>query len=109
VVPHRKYYALNARRTELQRSGKLGHRLASTMDSLIDERGMVLRLRLRQAGQLLTGARLFGQDGQPVQLGSPYCTDEATGEFRRTASTGYPYYPRSLRTLPPILDLWLPA
>jgi PadR family transcriptional regulator PadR len=38
--PHRKYYALNvAGRTELQRSGKVWHDFASTMDDLLRERG----------------------------------------------------------------------
>ena len=37
--PHRKYYALNAAgRTELQRSGKVWHGFASTMDDLLRER-----------------------------------------------------------------------
>ena len=38
--PHRKYYALNAAgRAELQRSGKIWHGFASTMDDLLRERG----------------------------------------------------------------------
>src|SRR4051794_125411 len=37
--PHRKYYALNpAGRAELQRSGKVWHGFASTMDDLLRER-----------------------------------------------------------------------
>jgi PadR family transcriptional regulator, regulatory protein PadR len=37
--PHRKYYALNAAgRAELQRSGKIWHGFASTMNDLLDER-----------------------------------------------------------------------
>ena len=37
--PHRKYYALNAAgRAELQRSGKVWHGFASTMDDLLRER-----------------------------------------------------------------------
>jgi PadR family transcriptional regulator PadR len=37
--PHRKYYGLNAAgRAELQRSGKLWHGFASTMDDLLRER-----------------------------------------------------------------------
>jgi PadR family transcriptional regulator PadR len=40
--PHRKYYALNAAgRAELQRSGKIWHGFASTMDDLVGERGTV--------------------------------------------------------------------
>ena len=38
--PHRKYYGLNtAGRAELQRSGKIWHSFASTMDDLLRERG----------------------------------------------------------------------
>ncbi len=37
--PHRKYYALNpAGRAELQRSGKIWHEFASTMDDLLRDR-----------------------------------------------------------------------
>ena len=37
--PHRKYYSLNAAgRDELQRSGKIWHGFASTMDDLLGER-----------------------------------------------------------------------
>jgi PadR family transcriptional regulator PadR len=40
--PHRKYYALNdAGRDELKRSGAVWKEFASTMDTLLDERGMV--------------------------------------------------------------------
>ncbi|MBM0233650.1 PadR family transcriptional regulator [Micromonospora sp. STR1_7] len=39
--PHRKYYALNAAgRDQLTRSGKLWRSFATTMDSLLDDRGM---------------------------------------------------------------------
>jgi PadR family transcriptional regulator PadR len=38
--PHRKYYALNAAgRAELQRSGKIWHEFATTMDDLLRDRG----------------------------------------------------------------------
>ena len=38
--PHRKYYALNAAgRAELERSGKVWHDFASTMNELLDIRG----------------------------------------------------------------------
>jgi PadR family transcriptional regulator PadR len=38
--PHRKYYGLNAAgRAELDRSGKVWHGFASTMDDLLGERG----------------------------------------------------------------------
>ena len=40
--PHRKYYGLNATgRDQLQRSGKVWRTFASTMDSLLADRGMV--------------------------------------------------------------------
>jgi PadR family transcriptional regulator PadR len=39
--PHRKYYALTAGgRDQLQRSGKVWRAFASTMDALLDERGV---------------------------------------------------------------------
>jgi PadR family transcriptional regulator len=39
--PHRKYYALTAAgRDQLHRSGKVWRSFASTMDSLLDERGV---------------------------------------------------------------------
>jgi len=39
--PHRKYYSLNsAGRDELARSGKLWRSFATTMDQLVDDRGM---------------------------------------------------------------------
>jgi PadR family transcriptional regulator PadR len=39
--PHRKYYALNgAGRDQLNRSGKVWRSFASTMDTLLDDRGM---------------------------------------------------------------------
>lgn len=40
--PHRKYYGLNAAgRDQLQRSGKVWRTFASTMDTLLTDRGMV--------------------------------------------------------------------
>ncbi|MEU6073144.1 PadR family transcriptional regulator [Micromonospora sp. NPDC047074] len=39
--PHRKYYSLNAAgRDQLGRSGKLWRSFATTMDALLDDRGM---------------------------------------------------------------------
>lgn len=39
--PHRKYYSLNAAgRDQLNRSGKVWRGFASTMDALLDDRGM---------------------------------------------------------------------
>jgi hypothetical protein len=46
-----------------------------------------------QQGRLVNGARLFDQDGQPIQLGSGYCYDDSTGESRHTQNMGYPYCP----------------
>jgi hypothetical protein len=47
-----------------------------------------------QGGKLVTGARMFDQDGQPIELGNPYCTDETTGEYTHTRNMGYPYCPQ---------------
>jgi hypothetical protein len=46
-------------------------------------------------GHLVNGARLFDQDGQPIQLGNAYCFDEATGDSRHTQNMGYPYCPEN--------------
>jgi hypothetical protein len=46
-------------------------------------------------GRLVPGARLFDQDGSPIQLGNPYCTDPETGETGHTRNLGYPYCPDS--------------
>jgi hypothetical protein len=48
-----------------------------------------------QGGELVNGARLFDQDGQPIQLGNPYCTDETSGEYTHTRNMGYPYCPQN--------------
>ena len=44
-------------------------------------------------GKLVEGARLYDQDGSPIQLGNPYCTDPITGDYGHTRSMGYPYCP----------------
>jgi hypothetical protein len=47
-------------------------------------------------GHLVEGARLFDQDGSPIQLGSgypAYCSDPQTGESVQSHSLGYPYCP----------------
>jgi hypothetical protein len=44
-------------------------------------------------GRLVPGARLFDQDGSPIQLGNSWCSDPDTGESLRTRSMGYPYCP----------------
>ena len=46
-------------------------------------------------GRLVNGARLFDQDGQPIQLGNAYCFDKATGDSRHTQNMGYPYCPEN--------------
>ena len=46
-------------------------------------------------GRLVQGARLFDQDGSPIQLGSAWCTDPETGETVHARSLGYPYCPQN--------------
>jgi hypothetical protein len=49
-------------------------------------------------GHLVEGARLFDQDGSPIQFGagSPgYCSDPQTGESVQSLSLGYPYCPQN--------------
>ncbi|MEV6844670.1 hypothetical protein [Actinoplanes sp. NPDC051411] len=49
-------------------------------------------------GHLVQGARLFDQDGSPIQLGSgypAYCSDPSTGETVQSRSLGYPYCPEN--------------
>jgi hypothetical protein len=45
-------------------------------------------------GRLVTGARLYDQDGSPIQLGNNYCTDPTTGDSNRTRALGYPFCPQ---------------
>ncbi|MCY1142986.1 hypothetical protein OWR29_33755 [Actinoplanes sp. Pm04-4] len=44
-------------------------------------------------GRLVPGARLFDQDGQPIQMGNAYCNDPDTGEVSHSRSMGYPFCP----------------
>jgi hypothetical protein len=45
-----------------------------------------------QQGRLVTNARLFDQDGQPIRLGTPGCYDKVTGEDLGSANDGtYPF------------------
>ena len=44
-------------------------------------------------GRLVRDARLFDQNGEPIQLGGGKCTDPDTGETRHTRNLGYPYCP----------------
>jgi hypothetical protein len=44
-------------------------------------------------GRLVTDARLFDQDGSPIQLGNTWCSDPETGESRNSRKLGYPRCP----------------
>ena len=46
-------------------------------------------------GRLVRGARLYDQDGSPIQLGYNYCTDQGTGAAERSRSLGYPFCPEN--------------
>jgi hypothetical protein len=49
-----------------------------------------------QQGRLVTDARLFDQDGQPIRFGSPYCYDENTGANEVVLDDRtYPYCPNN--------------
>jgi hypothetical protein len=48
-----------------------------------------------QQGRLIPGARLFDQNGTPIQLGNPYCTDDVNGNYAHTQHMGYPYCPEN--------------
>ena len=43
------------------------------------------------SGKLVVGARLFDQDGNPIQLGSAYCQNPETGETTHSFRMGYPF------------------
>jgi len=44
-----------------------------------------------EQGQLISNARLFDQNGEPIHLGNPYCYDE-NGEYKGDVDAGvYPY------------------
>ncbi|MFI5890722.1 hypothetical protein ACIA5D_11460 [Actinoplanes sp. NPDC051513] len=45
-------------------------------------------------GRLVQNARLYDQDGSPIQLGTNICTDPTTGEGTRSRNIGYPYCPQ---------------
>lgn len=47
-----------------------------------------------QQGRLVENARIFDQDGEPLQIGSDFCTDDSTGETWHTRNMGYPYCPQ---------------
>lgn len=42
---------------------------------------------------LVQNARLYDQDGSPIQLGNSDCTDPDTGEYRQSHTIGYPRCP----------------
>jgi hypothetical protein len=46
-------------------------------------------------GRLVTGARLYDQDGNPIQLGDNWCVDPDSGESDRSRSLGYPRCPEN--------------
>ncbi|WP_164842255.1 HAAS signaling domain-containing protein [Actinoplanes solisilvae] len=46
-----------------------------------------------QEGRLVPGARLFDQEGNPVQLGDPWCNNPDTGEVSHSRTMGYPFCP----------------
>jgi hypothetical protein len=46
-------------------------------------------------GRLITGARLYDQDGSPILLGNNMCTDPTTYQWVRSRSLGYPYCPQN--------------
>jgi len=62
-----------------------------------------------QQGRLVTGAQIFDQDGTPIVLGSPYCTDETTGESTHTDHMGYPYCPGDAPFATPSAERSAPA
>ncbi|MFF5291516.1 HAAS signaling domain-containing protein [Paractinoplanes globisporus] len=45
-------------------------------------------------GRLVPNARLYDQDGSPIQLGTNMCTDPSTGETIRSRNIGVPYCPQ---------------
>ncbi|XVV13628.1 HAAS signaling domain-containing protein [Actinoplanes sp. CA-131856] len=45
-------------------------------------------------GTLVKNARVFDQNGNPLQFGGGYCTDPNTGETWHTRNLGYPYCPQ---------------
>lgn len=55
-------------------------------------------------GNLVPGARLFDQDGSPIQLGNAWCQDETTGASEHSRSMGYPYCPENQPFRAPSLD-----
>jgi hypothetical protein len=51
-------------------------------------------------GKLVTGARLYDQDGSPIQIGNNYCEDTETGATERSRAMGYPYCPENAPFIP---------
>nr|BFE76474.1 hypothetical protein GCM10020092_097750 [Actinoplanes digitatis] len=45
-----------------------------------------------EQGRLVDNARIFDQNGEPLRLGNPYCTDE-TGAYTEVETLTYPYCP----------------
>jgi hypothetical protein len=46
-------------------------------------------------GKLVPNARLYDQDGNPIQLGANQCYDPSTGESTRSRNMGYPFCPQN--------------
>ncbi|WP_250028449.1 HAAS signaling domain-containing protein [Paractinoplanes maris] len=46
-------------------------------------------------GRLVPGARLFDQEGQPINMGNPYCSDPDTGEVEHSRNMGFPFCPEA--------------
>ncbi|MEU7907861.1 HAAS signaling domain-containing protein [Actinoplanes sp. NPDC049118] len=45
-----------------------------------------------EQGRLITNARIFDQNGEPLRLGNPYCYDDA-GNYNEVQTLTYPYCP----------------
>jgi hypothetical protein len=45
-----------------------------------------------EQGRLVTNARIFDQNGEPVRLGNPYCYDDS-GSYNEVQTLTYPYCP----------------
>jgi hypothetical protein len=57
-----------------------------------------------QEGRLVTGARLFDQNGDPIHFGEGWCNDPNTGEVSHTRSMGYPHCPDAAPFISPNLS-----
>ncbi|MFC7531455.1 DUF1700 domain-containing protein [Actinoplanes sp. GCM10030250] len=46
-----------------------------------------------EQGRLVRGAQLYDQNGQSIELGNSYCTDDLTGDWTESKQRGYPRCP----------------